>query len=226
MAAAVFGSAAALLIWHPETPLPPEWNPTEPLEIRAPLTALTGWKMQRAAATESACLAVLDGEPVQSLPPLEVDDPDCGIDPRVRVSGVGRAAVAPVETTCAVALRLAMWERHGLQPAAEGLLGSSVARIEHQSSYSCRTIRTIGGGSGRMSLHATAEAIDVKGFVLSDNRRISLLDAWDGGGPEAAFLRAVRNSSCTWFATTLGPDYNALHGDHFHLQSRGWGLCR
>ena len=77
-----------------------------------------------------------------------------------------------------------------------------------------------------MSTHATAEAIDVSGFVTEDGRAINLLEDWDGPGAEAAFLREVRDGACRWFVTTLGPEYNNLHHDHFHLQSRGWGLCR
>jgi hypothetical protein len=37
---------------------------------------------------------------------------------------------------------------------------------------------------------------------------------------------AVRDSACVWFKTALGPEFNDLHKDHFHLQSRGFGTCR
>ena len=226
MAAAVFGSAAALLFLHPKTPLPPEWNPRHPLDVAAPITLLTGWKLKKAVEDDAVCLRAIAKDRVEQLAPLVAENPLCGIDPRVRVSGVGNSILAPVETTCGVALSLTMWERHGLQQAAQSILGSRIARIEHQSSYSCRQIRTPDGVSDRMSTHATAEAIDIKGFVLEDGRRISLLADWQGNGPKAAFLRQARDTSCKWFATTLGPDYNSLHADHFHLQSRGWGLCR
>ncbi len=226
MAAAVTATAIAFLVFHPETPLPNEWNPTKPLSVAEPLSAITGWKLRRAVQSEAVCLASLEGEAVRPESPLEHENPLCGIDLRVTVVGVGQAALRPVETTCAIALRLAMWERHGLQPAAAEYLGTSVTRIEHQFSFACRTIRTPEGASTRMSTHATGEAIDVKGFGLADGRTISLLSDWDGSDGKAAFLRAARNSSCTWFSTTLGPDYNRFHADHFHLQSRGWGLCR
>ena len=48
----------------------------------------------------------------------------------------------------------------------------------------------------------------------------------DFTGDAAAFLQAARDGACDWFSLTLSPDYNSLHEDHFHLQSRGWGLCR
>jgi hypothetical protein len=87
-------------------------------------------------------------------------------------------------------------------------------------------MRTTGGTSSRFSTHATASAMDVSGFRLADGSRISLLADWDGQGPEAAFLRRVRDGACDWFGLTLSPDFNRLHADHFHLQVSGWGGCR
>jgi len=77
-----------------------------------------------------------------------------------------------------------------------------------------------------MSTHATADAIDISGFDLADGTRVRLRADWGGVGAKSAFLRAVRDGACDWFDLTLSPDYNILHADHFHLQSRGWGLCR
>ena len=57
---------------------------------------------------------------------------------------------------------------------------------------------------------------------LADGRRISILDDWDGGDKqERAFLRTVQASACKRFGTVLGPDYNAAHRDHFHLERGG-----
>jgi hypothetical protein len=215
------------LLRSPRTPLPPQWNPLAPLRLADPETPVTHWKLSQALGSEAACRAALTeaGASAEALPDLE-DGPLCHIRQRVSLAAVGEARLSPVETRCQVALRLAYWERHGLQPAAAAHLGARVAEIEHLSSYSCREMRVAGGAGGRMSLHATAEAIDVTGFRLDNGRRITLAAGWEGGADEAAFLRAARDSACRWFATTLGPEYNALHADHFHLQSRGWGLCR
>lgn len=119
-----------------------------------------------------------------------------------------------------------MWAKHGLQPAAQELFGQSIARIEHFSSYSCRAMRTTSGGTGRMSTHATANSIDISGFVLADGTAINLLRDWEGAGPKSAFLRRANDTACAWFRVTLGPEYNSLHADHFHLQHTGFGLCR
>lgn len=211
---------------HPGTPLPREWNPLRPLEVVLPMTALTPWKLTRALAEDSACLAALQtGAVAQVLPDFE-HSARCHIRPQVNLRSVGAARLTPVRTRCQTALRMAMWERHGIQPAALRHLGQEVGEIRHFSSYNCRAMRTTGGGTGRMSTHATADSIDIAGFTLRDGTSVSLLQDWEGDGPRAAFLREVRDSACDWFRVTLGPEYNRLHADHFHLQHTGWGLCR
>lgn len=221
----VVGVGAYQALFHPETPLPRHWNPAAPLVVSDPVTPLTGWKLRRTAGDPMACLAALDDAvEARMLPPLVVDV-NCGIGTRVRLTQVGQSGIAPIETDCSTALRLSMWEQHGLRPAARDHLGTDLSEIRQIGSYNCRRIRTPGGGSGRWSTHATAEAIDITGFAFSDGSSLSLLQDWGGEGPGAAFLRAARDSACTWFVTTLGPDFNRLHADHFHLQARGWGRC-
>lgn len=214
------------LLVYPKSPLTDAWNPFEPLEVSDAVTPLTRWKLGIALRGRESCLAALEtGASAAPLPDFQQSEM-CHIRPRVDLRTLGQARVDPVMTRCQTALRMAMWERHGVQPAAKAHLGTAVREITHFSSYNCRPMRTSRGSTGRMSTHATADAIDISGFVLSDGRRITLTRNWDGPGPEADFLRAVRDSACDWFRVTLGPDYNALHADHFHLQHTGWGLCR
>ena len=151
---------------------------------------------------------------------------ECQIHDRVSLMSVGRATLEPLETRCAIALRLAMWERHTLQPAAEATFGAGIKTIRQIGSYNCRRIRTPDGNSSQMSTHATADAIDITGFDLTDGRRIRLTSGWNGEPDEAEFLRDARDGACRWFKAVLSPDFNALHDDHFHLQSRGWRTCR
>lgn len=221
------GVGVDLLLRHPQTPLPPEWNPAAALRISDPVSPLTHWKLRRATRDRAQCLAALvETDAVASEMPDYVESDVCGIKRRVRLSQVGEARFRPFETRCDIALRLAYWERHGLQPAAQEIFGEGIAAIEHFSSYSCRQIRTTSGLSNRMSLHATAEAVDIVGVRLESGRLVRLINGWNGAQDEAAFFRAARDTACQWFPTVLSPDYNQLHADHFHLQSRGWGLCR
>lgn len=224
LAVTAFGGYQAL--FHPETPLPPEWNPAEPLDVSEPFTPLTDWKMTRALASRASCLAALEtGAAFTPMADLEESEA-CHIRNRVNLREAGAAALKPVETTCDTALRLAMWLRHGVQPAAERHLGGAVQNVRHYSSYNCRRMRLASGESGRMSSHATASSIDVSGFVGPSGALIDLRRDWGGDDAEARFLRDVNDAACMWFRVTLGPRYNALHADHFHLQGPGWGLCR
>ena len=125
--------------------------------------------------------------------------------------------------TCAAATQFAGWARFGVDRAAQQILGARVARIETFGSYSCRTV----AGTSRLSGHATANAIDIAAFVLEDGRRVSVLDDWDGGtAEERRFLRVVHASACKRFGTTLGPQYNAAHKNHLHLEADGAQFCR
>ena len=135
---------------------------------------------------------------------------------------LGVTNLGPV--ACPTASAFAAWARYGVDRAARQVLGSPVARIETMGSYSCRNV----AGTGRLSAHATAEAIDVAGFVLADGRRVSVLGDWDQGtSAEREFLRIVQRSACKRFGTVLGPQYNAAHRDHFHLERGGdGGFCR
>ena len=134
----------------------------------------------------------------------------------------GLTNLGPV--ACPLAETAAAWARFGVDRAARQVLGSPLARIETMGSYSCRDV----AGSGRRSAHATARAIDVSAFVLADGRKISVLGGWSGGGPrEREFLRLVHTSACKRFGTVLGPEYNAAHKDHFHLEAgEHGGFCR
>lgn len=124
---------------------------------------------------------------------------------------------------CGVAKAFGDWARFGVDRAARQILGSPVVRIETMGSYACRNV----AGTERRSAHARAEAIDVAGFVLADGRRIVLKRDWNGGDAATReFLRVVHKSACKRFGTVLGPEYNAAHEDHFHLEGTGAKFCR
>lgn len=217
---------ALFLIVHPQSPLPPQWNPTKPLSVTDPITPLTSWKLRQTLGDDSLCRAALGtGAVFEDLPDFEQSE-QCHIKPQVRLTSVGTAKVVPLNTRCQTALRMAMWHQHAITPKARDILNQPVREILHLSSYNCREMRTARGPTGRMSTHATADAVDIRGFVMKDGQRIVLQEHWQDSGNRGRFLRAVRDGACDWFRLTLGPDYNLLHADHFHLQHTGWGLCR
>lgn len=220
--------AAGIAIWAVHSGrivVPPHWNPWAALDVAEPPNWLTRYKLDRTAADPALCGAALVGSTLKHTPVPDNDTGDgCGWEDAVRVDD---ARFTPAFTlTCGAALSLTMWERHALQPAAQTHFGQPVARVEHFGSYACRNVRGARGEGERRSQHASANAFDVAGFRLRDGRQISLVNHWEGEGPEAAFLRNVRDGACQFFKGTLGPDYNAAHRDHFHLDQGPYRICR
>ena len=218
--------------------VPDRWNPWAPLRIDDTPNLLTRYKLERASADRDACRTAL-AQAGMRLSPLEdrSTGPGCGFDHAYLVERSSVGVGTPFALSCRTALSLAMWERHVLQDAAQSHLGTRVARIEHLGSYACRNL--YGRAEGRRSRHATADALDIAGFVLEDGRRVRVLGDWpppaaQAGAPtghgdaqaEAAFLRAVHEGACAHFDAVLGPDYNAAHADHFHFDRGGGRICR
>jgi hypothetical protein len=210
--------------------IPDRFNPWAPLDLAAEPNLLTGLKLRRARSDPARCFAALEPSGLQYEHVADRSTgPGCGLTDALRLRG-GRSVSlsSPTLLSCRAALSFAMWERHTLQPAASQRLGSPIAAVEHLGSYACRNINTGEGSTrdGRRSRHATADAIDIAGFVREDRRRIAVRRDWGGNDAEALFLRDAQAGACRFFDGVLGPDYNALHADHFHLEVGGWGFCR
>jgi hypothetical protein len=213
--------------------VPDRWNPWAPLRPQEPPTLWTSYKLSRLSRDPEACMATL-AETALSYTPV----PDrslaggCGWSNAVRVSALPERVTAPFVLSCPAAVSLAIWKRHALQPVAAATLGERVVAVEHLGSYACRDI---GGGSVRgredgahRSEHATANALDVAGFVLADGRRISVARDWQrpADDPRRRFLQAVHAQACGIFNVVLGPAYNPAHHDHFHLDRGRSRACR
>lgn len=203
----------------------PEHNPYAPLDLRHPEGWATAAKLAALRSDVAECRAVLARSDVAFTALPATGDGDCARPDRTLLGDYPLSPDTPT-VSCPVAAALELWRSNSVAPAAQAILGSELARIEHLGAYSCR--RIYGGADGRWSEHATGNAIDIAAFVLKDGRRISVLTDWDGTPEEAAFLRAVRDGACAAFSTVLSPDYNAAHADHFHFdQDARWaGVCR
>lgn len=149
----------------------------------------------------------------------------CGIPLPVKLTGAyGVAFDPPLIVNCRTARAVADWLERGPVQDAPKLLGAHLQGLLIGGSYACRTRNFLGG---RLSEHAAGNAVDVAGFVLSDGRRVGF-EAWRDGAAGEFLLRAWR-AACGPFGTVLGPDHDARHDDHFHLDtaSRTEGaICR
>ncbi|MFC7736866.1 extensin family protein [Roseomonas sp. GCM10028921] len=205
--------------------LPTAWDPRTPLDLREPPGLLTRYKLSRMARDPGLCAAsfALSGIPFQQLTPQPLRD-GCGIENPVRLPSELRFSPNLPVVNCPFAAAWAIFERHGLQPAARDEFGQRVTGVRHLGAYNCRNIYH--QERAPRSRHATADALDIAGFTLADGRAVALPRDWTAPAPSGSFLRAVRGAACRVFGTVLGPDYNAAHRDHFHLDRGGWGTCR
>jgi hypothetical protein len=151
-------------------------------------------------------------------------DGACGFDEAVVVQASLSQWEAPEQMpmTCDLAAKMHLWERHIVIPAAEKFLGSPVTEIKAFGSFQCRRV----AGHDRLSEHAFAKAADISGFVLEDGREINVLKDFRDRGAKGDFLREVHDRACDLFDVTLGPNYNADHANHFHLDVGGQRACR
>ena len=208
----------------------PQDFPWTRLDLRHPIGAFTGPKLAQLESNPAQCRDLLRQAGVDDAPvPPRIAGPECGYDDGMRL-GARPIGLRPsgLVTSCPVAAGLHLLELRVIQPAAMRHFGKRAATIDHAGSYSCR--RLYGRSEGPYSEHATANAVDILGFRLEDDTRVSVLRDWNSRGAKAEFLREVRDGSCRLFSTVLSPDYNAAHADHLHLDqaergSVGWRMC-
>ncbi len=128
----------------------------------------------------------------------------------------GRVALRPPALLrCPMVPQVERWVALTVEPAARAYLGAPLAELRVAASYSCRPMNNVEGAT--LSEHGHANAIDISAFVLADGRKITVEDGWRGSEREQRFLRVVHHGACSEFTTVLGPDHDALHRDHFHL---------
>lgn len=207
----------------------PQHNPWAQLSLSQPIGWATGGKLVALRDNLAQCRTLMRDAGVRYRPLPVVGEGACrAADRTVIVGGQGILPLTPAGAgpSCAVSAAMVLWQRDVLQLMAQRHLGRRVVRIEHLGSYNCRRI----AGSDSYSQHADGNAIDISAFVLSDGRRVSLIDDWDAPDGRSAFLRSIRDGACPLFSTVLSPDFNRAHADHFHFDQAerimGRRVCR
>ncbi len=188
--------------------------------------ALRAARIEAFATDIGACRGALTGAGFQLERIPDVSEANgCGYHNAVELTQSVHAYSAPVATTCAAAAALALWERDVVRPAAQRRYGQEIARIELAApAYQCR--RVAGRRDRRLSEHAHANAIDIKGFTLENGRTVTVAEGWRGLARDRAFLRDVRDGACDYFQAVLSPDYNRAHRDHLHFDLGRDDMCR
>lgn len=221
--AALLASVGAA--WQLGWRLPNAWNPWAVLDVQQAPNLLTAYKLSRLRDDPELCRRSLQTSTLRvksqaDSPP----DANCPLHNVWRVEGGQARVSSSFLASCPLAVAYALFEVHSLQPAAQRVFGQPVTQVDHLGSFACRNVYH--RKQGRLSQHATANALDISGFRLKDGQRIVLLSDWQGEGDKARFLRQVRDGACDSFSTVLGTDYNAAHRNHFHLDMGFWQVCR
>ena len=121
----------------------------------------------------------------------------------------------PAMLRCPMIPQVDRWVQDIVEPAAHRHLRANLVEITVAASYSCRARNHVFGA--KLSEHGYANALDVSAFSLDDGRKVHVKSGWHGDDAERAFLKAIHAGACRSFTTVLGPDADANHHDHFHL---------
>jgi hypothetical protein len=202
-------------------------NPLPIIDLAQPGPWLADWRLASIKYYPSVCGRTLRAPHIdaQQIPDGPMKD-GCGWSNAVRLVSAGGARASFDKITCETAVALALWLQHEVQPLALELFGQRVASVRSYGSYSCRNIVGNPLFKHLRSQHAYANALDISGFTLADGRHIGVRAHWKSEGAEGRFLRQAHARACPYFRAALGPEYNAAHRDHFHLDRGPFSRCR
>ncbi len=169
---------------------------------------------------QSACPALLSGRiEGEMLDP--VSEGSCGLQSPIRIDALNvnghKIALpgAPV-ANCSMATAIADWAED-MDNFARATRGTEIASLATGPGYVCRLRNN--AKTGFVSEHGLGNALDIAGITMADGTSVSVLSDWDaepGEGP-GTLLDFGHALGCSMFTTTLGPEANADHEDHFHF---------
>jgi len=204
--------------------IPPNVLPWMEVDLEAAPRWAPRFRINSLSANGDQCLVALDRSKLLYKPLNDRPLKDgCGLSAGVQIERSHIPYNQVFEARCAVVAALYWYERE-LDFLAREHLGSGIARIDQWGTYACRNINA--RKEGRRSQHATANAIDIAGFTLSDGNTVQVLRDWGADNAKGRFLAAAHARACRFFNAVLGPGYNAAHRDHFHFDLGHARICR
>lgn len=163
-----------------------------------------------------ACPALISGAVTAKYLPAVQTETLCGAEAPLEVVAVLDVALKPAaQLNCGMTTALIDWVRFASAVGNNQGLGR-LTTINTSASYVCR--RRNNKPNGKFSEHATMNALDIAGFTFESGRQVTVLDGWPKAEEnQGRFLRDVHGHACKVFTTTLGPDSDEHHRNHFHL---------
>lgn len=208
--------------------LPAQYNPFIPLAVTDPPSLITQYKLRRLSKNDTACLAVLEAAKSAGLinfHRLGNITGQCPLTAAVRVENFGAVSLSSsFLASCPLAVSSLMFVTQTAAPVARQQLGKKLLRIDHLGSYACRNVYN--RVQGRLSEHASADALDIAGFTMAGGETVTVAAGWRKAGKESDYLHRLFSEGCPFFGNIIGPDYNAAHANHFHLGMHWFGFCR
>ena len=149
------------------------------------------WSVEKIAEERQLCEQTLSLIDVVAIPETSFRKGACGAAAPIRLVAVGKSPQVslspPALMTCRLAAALHRWTTQDLQRLAKKYLKDQIIRIEVMSDYSCRN--AYGRKNGRLSEHALANALDIRGFSTQSGKVVRLLPSW---GPTARDIAAEK----------------------------------
>lgn len=208
-------------------PRPPVAQSLPALDLNAPSSSQVQQQLYALRANPAQCQAALRQARGLTVEPLKdwQDAPQCVVSNTSRMLSALALPDRKLPLTCPMIAGYHLWVRESVLPLARKYFGQDVKTVETFGSYACRNRN--GQTNAPVSEHASANALDVAGFLLADGRRIRVHRDWNGGDSTVrAFLRETHRSACRYFSIVLGPEADAYHKDHFHLDMGHWRKCQ
>jgi hypothetical protein len=207
--------------------LPWALNPLPIVDLAQSNPWFIDWRLAALRHEPGLCKRVLVRPHIEAQPiadhPLQNG---CGWSNAIRMFEAGGVHASFDKITCELAAALALWLEHDVQELALAFFGQRVAAIRSFGAFACRNILGNPLWKYSRSEHATANAVDIGGFTFVDGRVISVRSQWNGDSAESRFLKAAHARACRYFRVVLGPEYNAAHHDHFHLDRGPFTYCK
>lgn len=198
----------------PATPVAqaPNW-PKVIAPAAAAVASDTSWSKDEIDAAKAKCAALLKGLDAVAIPSDPMRSGQCGAPAPVELISVGSKPQVtfstPVVMTCDMVKALHDWLKKDVQPAARGVLGAPVVRLDVMSGYSCRN--AYGRKHNRMSEHGRANAIDLKAFITEKGETIDFLNEWGLTEREAKARIAAAEKAQRLHAQQLAQAAQAAH---------------